>query len=169
MRRRYRLPALVAAGLVMFLVGCAPIQRIHAGGGGAVPAIPVASSSHAITVDGVSRTFRVYRPAVLAAAAPLVAMLHGGFGTGAQAERSYHWDAQDGRGHFVAYPDGLDRAWNTGGGCCGVPGKTGADDIGFITAMVSTIEHALPVNPRRVYATGISNGGIMASIRRPPR
>jgi polyhydroxybutyrate depolymerase len=147
----------------MCLAGCAPMQRLHAGGGTTAPAMPAGSSSHAITVAGVSRTFGVYRPAVLPAAAALVVMLHGGFGTGAQAERSHHWDAQADRDHFVvAYPDGLDRAWNTGGGCCGVPGRTGADDIGFITAMVSAIEHALPVSPRRVYATGISNGGIMA-------
>ena len=43
-----------------------------------------------------------------------------------------------------------------------MPGRTNADDIGFITAMVPAIEHAVPVNPGRVYATGISNGGIMA-------
>jgi polyhydroxybutyrate depolymerase len=153
----------VALGVLMFLAGCAPMQRLHAGAGTAGRAIPVGSSSHTITVAGVSRTFLVYRPAVLPAAAPLVVMLHGGFGTGAQAQRSYHWDAQASTGHFVvAYPDGLDRAWNTGGGCCGVPGRTGADDIGFIVEMVSTIEHAVPVSPRRVYATGISNGGIMA-------
>ena len=71
--------------------------------------------------------------------------------------------AEADNGHFVvAYPDGLDRAWNTGGGCCGTPGRTNVDDVGFITAMVSAIEHQIPVNPNRVYATGISNGGIMA-------
>ena len=80
------------------------MQRLHAGGGTAGPAMPVGSSSHAITVAGVSRTFRVYRPAVLPAKAPLVVMLHGGFGTGAQAERSYRWDSQAGRG---AVPDPL--------------------------------------------------------------
>jgi polyhydroxybutyrate depolymerase len=90
-------------------------------------------------------------------------MLHGGFGSAAQAEKSYHWDAEADAGHFVvAYPDGLDRAWNTGGGCCGVPGRDGLDDVGFITAMVSAIGRGVPVDPRRVYATGISNGGIMA-------
>jgi polyhydroxybutyrate depolymerase len=90
-------------------------------------------------------------------------MLHGGFGSGAQAEKSHHWDAEADSGHFVvAYPDGLNRAWNAGGGCCGVPGRTNADDVGFITAMVSAIQHEVPVNPSRVYATGISNGGIMA-------
>jgi polyhydroxybutyrate depolymerase len=159
--------ATVAASLLLAaaLAGCAAGQRLDAGGGGTGPAIPAGSSSHAISVGGASRTFRVYRPPTLPAAAPLVVMLHGGFGTGAQAERSYHWDAEAARGHFVvAYPDGLDRAWNTGGGCCGVPGRTGTDDIGFITAMVSAIEREVPVNPRRVYATGISNGGIMAYI-----
>jgi poly(3-hydroxybutyrate) depolymerase len=94
---------------------------------------------------GTRRTFLVYRPAILPAAAPLVVMLHGGFGTGAQAEKSYHWDTEADRAHFVvAYPDGLDRAWNTGGGCCGVPGRNNADDVGFITAMISAIEHELP-------------------------
>jgi len=105
----------------------------------------------------------VYRPASLPAAAPLVVMLHGGFGSAGQAEKSYGWDGEADRGHFVvAYPDGLDRAWNTGGGCCGTPGRTNADDIGFVTAMVSAIERQLPVDANRVYATGISNGGIMA-------
>jgi polyhydroxybutyrate depolymerase len=55
----------------------------------------------------------------------------------------------------------LGGAWNTGGGCCGVPGRSNVDDVGFITAMVSAIEHEIPINPNRVYATGISDGGIM--------
>jgi polyhydroxybutyrate depolymerase len=116
-----------------------------------------------ISVGGIARSYIIYRPAALPAPAALVVMLHGGFGSASQAERSYRWDAEADSGRFlVAYPDGLDRAWNAGGGCCGVPGRTGTDDIGFITAMVSAIEHAVPVNPDRIYATGISNGGIMA-------
>ena len=161
--------AAVAAGsllLVIMLAGCGTFLRHRASGGtgpATAQAIPVGSSGHAISVGGTTRTFLVYRPATLPAAAPLVVMLHGGFGSGAQAEKSYHWDTEADRGHFVvAYPDGLDRAWNTGGGCCGVPGRTNADDVGFITAMVSAIEHELPIDPLRVYATGISNGGIMA-------
>ena len=127
------------------------------------PALPVGSSTHSIEVGGVSRTYLVYRPASLPAAAPLVVMLHGGFGRASQAEKSYGWDAEADQGHFVvAYPDGLGHAWNTGGGCCGTPGRTSADDTGFITAMVAAIERQVPVDAARVYATGISNGGIMA-------
>ena len=149
------------------LAGCGIAVRHAASGPGpdtaTGPVIPAGSSSHVIEVGGVRRTFIVYRPASLPAAAPLVVMLHGGFGSAGQAEKSYGWDTEADRSHFVvAYPDGLDRAWNTGGGCCGTPGRTNADDIGFITAMVSAIERRLPVDANRVYATGISNGGIMA-------
>jgi len=143
--------------------GCGALQRQGADPAGTAQPIPVGSSSHAIDVGGVSRTFILYRPASLPAPAPLVVMMHGGFGSARQAEKSYGWDEEAGRGHFlVAYPDGLDRAWNTGGGCCGVPGRTNVDDIGFITAMVSAIGQQIPVDANRVYATGISNGGIMA-------
>lgn len=151
---------------VTALAGCGAAAR-HAASAADPPsagqAIPAGSSSHAIEVGGLRRTYIVYRPASLPAAAPLVVMLHGGFGSASQAEKSYGWDAEAEHGGFaVAYPDGLNRAWNTGGGCCGTPGRTNVDDIGFITAMVSAIEHQIPVDPNRVYATGISNGGIMA-------
>jgi polyhydroxybutyrate depolymerase len=156
--------ALVAA--LALLAGCRadPGQPGTASTGPtAASAIPVGSSTHSIAVGGATRTYIVYRPAVLPASTPLVVMMHGGYGSASQAERSYHWDAEADAGHFlVAYPDGLNRAWNTGGGCCGIPGRTGTDDVGFITAMVSAVSRALPVDASRVYATGISNGGIMA-------
>ena len=69
--------------------------------------IPVGQSTQTIRAGGVSRTFHVYRPQGLNGAAPLVVMLHGGFGTGDQAERDYNWDSEADSGHFlVAYPDG---------------------------------------------------------------
>src|SRR5581483_105265 len=124
--------------------------------------IPVGVSTLTITVGGRSRTFHLYRPATLSDPAPLVVMLHGGFGSGSQAEKSYHWDDEANSGHFlVAYPDGVNRAWNTGGGCCGTPASQHIDDVGFLTQMVATIEHEVPINASRIYVTGISNGGIM--------
>jgi polyhydroxybutyrate depolymerase len=155
----------LAAGALLAvtaLSGCGG-AAVRAAGPPAAPVLPVGSSAHSIEAGGVSRTYIVYRPASLPARAPLVVMLHGGFGRASQAEKSYGWDAEADREHFVvAYPDGLGHAWNTGGGCCGTPGRTNADDTGFITAMVSAIERQLPVDTARVYATGISNGGIMA-------
>jgi polyhydroxybutyrate depolymerase len=128
-------------------------------------AAPSGTSTHTIRVNGQDRSFRLYRPAALNGTdpVPLVVMLHGGFGTAKQAEQSYGWDRKADAARFlVAYPDGVDRAWNAGGGCCGVPGKNHVDDVAFIEAMVRAVESAGHVDPRRVYATGISNGGLLA-------
>jgi len=123
----------------------------------------VGSSPQNISVGGVTRTYTLYRPAGLASPAPLVVFLHGGFGSGAQAEKTYHWDEEAATGHFlVAYPDGLNRAWNTGGGCCGQPARNKVDDVGFIKQMVAAIQQKVQIDAHRIYATGISNGGIMA-------
>jgi polyhydroxybutyrate depolymerase len=170
---RLAVTALAALGLLAALSACGMNLRSQGQASGtawasaaataSATAIPVGSSTHTISVDGLTRSYIVYRPATLPAAAPLVVMMHGGFGSASQAEKSYGWNTEAASGHFlVAYPDGFDKAWNAGGGCCGIPAKDGVDDIGFITAMVSAIEHSTGVNAGAVYATGISNGGIMA-------
>lgn len=150
--------ACLAAVLVVAVGGCLG----HALGIPGAQSIPVGQSTQGIESGGINRTFHLYRPQGLTGAAPLVVMLHGGFGTGQQAERSYHWDGEADAGHFlVAYPDGLDRAWNAGT-CCGEPQRAGTDDVGFVTAMVGAIEQQMPIDRARVYVTGMSNGAMMA-------
>lgn len=119
---------------------------------------------HAINVGGSDRTYRLYKPSGLPPAAPLVVMLHGGFGSARQAERSYDWDElADSEKFVVAYPDGLNRAWNAnGGGCCGRSAREGVDDVAFVSAAVADITQNLRIDPGRIYATGMSNGAIMA-------
>jgi polyhydroxybutyrate depolymerase len=124
--------------------------------------IPVGSTGYSMSVGGLTRTYHVYRPAGITSTAPLVVFLHGGFGSGSEAEQYYGWDAEaDAYGFLVAYPDGYDHAWNVGGGCCGQPAARNVDDVAFIGAMVAQIKRGAPVDSRRVYATGISNGGMM--------
>ncbi|OBJ42104.1 polyhydroxybutyrate depolymerase [Mycolicibacterium mucogenicum] len=131
-------------------------------GGHRAAGAPPDASSQSVQSGGVTRTFHLYRPDGLTGPAPLVVMLHGGYGDGAQAERAYNWDAAADAGRFVvAYPDGMDRAWNAGT-CCGIPKNRNIDDVGFITAMVDAIEEELPIDPARVYVTGMSNGAMMA-------
>ncbi|WP_205875724.1 alpha/beta hydrolase family esterase [Mycobacterium camsae] len=150
----------VVAALVALLAGC--FGGGHAVGSPENPTIPVGKSSQSIEWAGASRTFHVYRPQGLTGAAPLVVMLHGGFGSGEQAERSYNWDTEADKGRFlVAYPDGEGRAWNAGS-CCGNPSQANLDDVGFISAVIAAIEHQTTVDPARVYATGMSNGAMMA-------
>lgn len=123
------------------------------------------TTEHTLTVDGLDRTFRVYRPTSLPSGTPvpLVVMMHGVFGDGAQAQSSYGWDAvADREGFIVAYPDGIRRAWAVSEGCCGPPAATGVDDVAFISELVGEISSAALIDPARVYATGISNGGALA-------
>ncbi|UQU65546.1 polyhydroxybutyrate depolymerase [Couchioplanes caeruleus] len=149
-------PAAVSVAiLALVLAGCtrqsAPQPRVSEP--------PVGKSSGTITVDGRQRTYLLYRPATARAGAPLVVVLHGAVGTGRQAEEAYGWDAEADKGGFlVAYPDGVNRTWNVSSDCCGVAARDKVDDVGFITRLVST----LPADPRRVYATGISNGAMFA-------
>lgn len=61
----------------------------------------------------------------------------------------------------VAYPNGTGwystaLYWNAGG-CCSL-----ADDIAFVVAMLGDIAKVTKVDTKRLYATGISNGGMMA-------
>src|SRR5688572_12767701 len=70
--------------------------------------------------DGQERSYRLYIPPDLPQPAPLVLMLHGGLGSAEHAQEHYGWDAAAREhGLAIAYPDGLGRTWNAGGGCCG--------------------------------------------------
>ncbi|BCJ53962.1 hypothetical protein Asp14428_54370 [Actinoplanes sp. NBRC 14428] len=122
--------------------------------------LPAGKSSASLTVDGRKRTYLLYRPASAKAGAPLVVVLHGAVGTGRQAEQSYGWDAEADKGGFVvAYPDGVNRTWNASRDCCGVAARENVNDVGFITKLVAAVPGT---DPRRVYATGISNGALLA-------
>lgn len=160
----------VVRGLRVLTVGLAVLVLSGCLGGGRAIGSPVApprdvplgQSKQSLSSGGITRTFHIYRPAGLSGPAPLVVMLHGGYGDGAQAERAYGWDAQADAGHFlVVYPDGVGRAWNAGS-CCGRPARADIDDVSFLTAVVAAVEQQVPVDTSRVYATGMSNGAMMA-------
>lgn len=150
-----RVAILLAA--VLAFAGCSGGTRLAAGFGNG-------NSVHTLDVDGAGRSYRLYKPVGLPSSAPLVVMLHGGFGSAKQAERSYGWDElADSEKFLVAYPDGYHRAWNAnGGGCCGRPAREGVDDIGFVRAVVADIANNVSIDPARVYVTGMSNGAIMS-------
>lgn len=152
----------VVSAVVLVAGGCLGGGRATGSPAGPPEDLPTGSSTHSLSFGGSTRSYHVYRPDGLTGPAPLVVMLHGGYGDGAQAERAYHWDAQADAGRFVvAYPDGLNRAWNAGS-CCGRPARSGVDDVGFISAVVTAIEQQIPVDTTRVFATGMSNGAMMA-------
>jgi polyhydroxybutyrate depolymerase len=94
---------------------------------------------------------------------PLVVALHGGGGTAQQMMAFSRFNEIAAReGFAVAYPQGTGRRWNDGRVFRG-RGETDADDVGFIRAVVADIAaKGPPLDRRRIFAAGISNGGFMS-------
>jgi polyhydroxybutyrate depolymerase len=108
---------------------------------------------------GMSRHFRVFRPASALKHPGLVIVLHGADGSGLQIERQSGFDGQADRlGWIAVYPDGYADGWNPFG-CCHHPG---VDDVAFVADIIDHLVTTDAVDPYRVYVTGISRGGMMS-------
>ncbi|MEE4023594.1 PHB depolymerase family esterase [Gordonia sp. PKS22-38] len=155
--RHKTLTLLSAAVFAFAAVGLAVVTHDEAA---AAPA--AGKSTERVGTGANPRTFEMYRPAGLSGPSPLVVVLHGGYGSGRQAENSYHWDAQADRGRFVAvFPDGVGRSWNAGT-CCGPAQQRDVDDVAFIRAVIERAAELQPIDRSRVFVTGMSNGAMMA-------
>jgi polyhydroxybutyrate depolymerase len=51
--------------------------------------------------------------------------------------------------------------WNAGA-CCGYALTHKVDDVGFLRTLIDRLEHDYTVDPKRIFVTGISNGGMMS-------
>jgi len=130
-----------------------------------VAAAEPAPVGRTLQVDGVTRTYFLHVPAVLSRdSIPLVLVFHGGGGNGPGTERLTKFSAlADREGFLVAYPEGLGRNWNDGREFTSSRAhRDHVDDVGFVSALLDAIERTHPVDPRRIFATGISNGGIFS-------
>lgn len=104
-------------------------------------------------------------------ATPLVLSLHGGGGNMRYqaTEEYYHLISKSEQAGFIAvFPNGYSRlrsgklaTWNAGI-CCGKARDTQSDDVGFIKRVVAEMKTKANIDPKRVYANGMSNGGMMS-------
>ena len=90
---------------------------------------------------------------------PLLILLHGRFGTGAQILREA--GIRPG-GFIVAAPDGHRRSWASGRGMTPAD-RDGVDDVTFLRLLVATMASRHGADPARVFVAGMSNGGFMAA------
>jgi polyhydroxybutyrate depolymerase len=92
---------------------------------------------------------------------PLVIDFHGAGSNKTQERLVSGFQAQAEVSSFlVAYPTGLFNTWNAGV-CCGGAAANNIDDVGFTRALVDQVAQQARVDRRRVYSTGLSNGGFM--------
>ena len=98
---------------------------------------------------------------------PLVIVLHGAIQGNASAERMSGMSALADKEKFVAvYPQGTSMmgnapTWNAGN-CCGYAQQKNVDDIAFLRALIGKLEKDYSIDAKRIYVTGISNGGMMS-------
>lgn len=114
--------------------------------------------SQMLSVNGVQRTYLVGAPAKRT---PMQLMLvfHGGGGHGQGMVRLTGFnDLADRYGFVVVYPDGLRRQWNDGR----LPFNNHADDVAFVSALIDKIARQYPIDRKRIYATGMSNGAMFS-------
>ena len=109
---------------------------------------------------GLHRSYRVHAPRKRPGALPLV--------KGLKMEQVSQLDrAADRHGFIVVYPDAIysprpvERQWADGRGTTKAS-RDGVDDVAFIAALIDRVEKDYSIDPTRIYATGISNGGFMA-------
>ncbi|MFI5311004.1 MAG: alpha/beta hydrolase family esterase [Gemmatimonadales bacterium] len=132
-------------------------------------AAPFAASAQSVerslTVGGRHRTYRLYVPeSAKGKPAPLVLAFHGGGGRGNNMEKLSRLSALAQReGFIVAYPDAYEGNWNDGRSDFDATAfREHIDDVAFVRSILVDVARISPVDPRRVFATGISNGGIFS-------
>lgn len=141
---------------------------------GLLQAQPLPPGSHELSLHhaGHDRRYTVHVPASYRAdrPVPLVLALHGGGGSMQvmARDRLYGLVSQaESSGWIVVFPNGYGRlagklaTWNAGI-CCGAARDTGSDDVGFLRAVVAAVQQRLAIDPQRIFATGMSNGGMMS-------
>jgi polyhydroxybutyrate depolymerase len=118
-----------------------------------------AAKARTLRVGSVERSYMLYVPTGYQAShpAPLVLVFHGAGGYPRQMARATNFTLlAEHEGFVVVYPAGIDRRWNDG------RRLFTSDDIGFVRALLDTLGHELSIDPRRIYATGISNGAMFS-------
>ena len=118
--------------------------------------------------DGRSRSYIVHIPPGYdpKQPTPVVLAFHG---SGNNAEHMIRLcgliGTADEKGFIAVYPNGTGRlrrrlSWN-GGNCCTYAQRNCVDDVGFTRCLLDDLATVANVDSKRVFATGISNGGIL--------
>ncbi|MBV8502078.1 MAG: prolyl oligopeptidase family serine peptidase [Paucibacter sp.] len=157
---------------------CLVLPLAHALAGAAPEAslgAALAAGDHAFTLehDGLTRRYLLHVPRSYTDSrpAPLLMALHGGGGNARFQADDAHYGlitASEKFGFIAVFPNGISplprgglASWNAGT-CCAQARDRNIDDVGFLRAVVADVSRRLAVDPARVYATGMSNGGMMA-------
>ena len=154
---------------VVAFVGCSDVPKVKppgvdGGEGGPPPACqkPAATgfvAGKTLSVGGQPRSYATYVPTAYDGqrSFPLVVVLHGDGGTGAQIRSALDVETASGNGAIFAYPDGQGKTWDTDDWI------DGNKDLPFLDALVKELLTTLCADSTRVFVTGHSRGAYMAN------
>jgi polyhydroxybutyrate depolymerase len=115
--------------------------------------------------DGIERNYRLYVPSIYdgSEAVPLVFNLHGYTSNAFQQEAYGDFRPVADTANFIlVHPNGTqDQSGTTFWNAFGSPTET-VDDVGFISALIDSLNADYNIDLNRVYSTGMSNGGFMS-------
>lgn len=125
--------------------------------------------THTMQFEGYERSYIVHLPpeAKLQNPLPLLFHLHGGGGTakgtsGLTFNRFNELADRD--GFVVVYPNAINKNWNDGRKLEDVLAwKKDINDVAFITAIIDELKQKYKIDTKRIFTTGMSNGGFMSS------
>ena len=124
------------------------------------------TDAHTIRVGTLNRTYYLHAPLHAPRDKPmaLVLVFHGGGGRPRFTERETRFsDLADREGFLVAFPEGIGESWNDGRNVTTIRAqRERIDDVAFVNALLDDVSRDYPVDPKRIYATGISNGAIFS-------
>ena len=136
----------------------------------AVGAATAETIERTVRVGASERSYEIDVPAhrERAQALPVVIVFHGGGGAADSVRRQSRMSARgEADGFITVYPQGSGgiagrlKTWNAGT-CCGPAMQQRIDEMAFVAALLDDLAAAVAIDRARVYATGISNGGMMA-------
>lgn len=117
-----------------------------------------------ISVNGQSRTFRLYVPSIYNAntSVPLVFNFHG-YTSNAIEQELYgdFTEIADTANFILIHPQGTDPGSGTFWNCFSTVASSNFDYM-FVEQMISTLSAEFNIDPLRIYSTGMSNGGFMS-------
>lgn len=119
-----------------------------------------------IVHDSVSREAFVCKPdsAKPSSLLPVLMIFHGGGGTSRGTMRNSSFPALSQTEQFIAvFPNALNKNWNDmRTGNFSESHKKKLDDVGFVSKLIDLLVKDYAADPKRIYVTGISNGGIFS-------
>jgi polyhydroxybutyrate depolymerase len=127
-----------------------------------------------VASSGMTRYYRVHEPVGYdpQVATPLILAFHGGGGNAVQfANQTEMYVTANAHNFLLVFPEGTGvlggpplyrlETWNAGA-CCGWAEQNGVDDVQFVRDLVVALSAEWNIDLNHVYATGHSNGGMMA-------